>query len=50
LLAEGVSINTISARLGHADVGVTQDTYSHILDELKKKDDEKMMSVLMQIA
>lgn len=50
LLAEGVSINTISARLGHADVGVTQETYAHVLDELQKKDDQKMMSVLMQIA
>lgn len=50
LLAEGVSIHTISARLGHADVGVTQETYAHVLDELKKKDDQKMMSVLMQIA
>lgn len=50
LLAEGVSINTISARLGHADVGVTQETYAHVLDELKRKDDQKMMSVLMQIA
>lgn len=50
LLAEGVSIHTISARLGHADVGVTQTTYAHVLDELQKKDDQKMMSVLMQIA
>lgn len=50
LLAEGVSIHTISARLGHADVGVTQETYAHVLDELQKKDDQKMISVLMQIA
>ncbi|MHC5215645.1 site-specific integrase [Enterococcus sp. LJL128] len=50
LLAEGVSIHTISARLGHADVGVTQETYAHVLDELQKKDDQKMMAVLMQIA
>lgn len=50
LLAEGVSINTISSRLGHANVGITQNTYSHILDELKQKDNNKMMSVLMQIA
>lgn len=50
LLAEGVSIHTISSRLGHANVGVTQDTYAHVLDELKKKDDQKMMSILMQIA
>ncbi|EAC3442633.1 site-specific integrase [Listeria monocytogenes] len=50
LLAEGVSIHTISSRLGHADVGVTQEIYAHVLDELQKKDDQKMMSVLMQIA
>ncbi|EHQ5111080.1 site-specific integrase, partial [Listeria monocytogenes] len=48
--AEGVSVHTISARLGHADVGVTQETYAHVLDELQKKDDQKMLSVLMQIA
>lgn len=50
LLAEGVSVNTISARLGHSNVSVTQETYAHVLDELQKKDDQKMMSVLMQIA
>ncbi|EAC4638162.1 site-specific integrase [Listeria monocytogenes] len=50
LLAEGVSIHTISARLGHANVGVTQETYAHVLDDLKKKDDQMMMSTLMSIA
>jgi len=50
LLAEGVSIHTISSRLGHADVGVTQETYAHVIDELQKKDDQKMMNALMQIA
>lgn len=47
LLAEGVSIHTISARLGHSDVGVTQETYAHVLDELQKKDNQKMMTALM---
>jgi len=50
LLAENVSIHTISARLGHANVGVTQETYAHVLDELQKKDDQKMMNALMQLA
>lgn len=50
LLAEGVSINSISNRLGHSDVTITQETYAHILDELKEKDNNKMMSILMQIA
>lgn len=50
LLAEGVSIHTISARLGHSNVGVTQETYTHVLNELQRKDDQKMMAALMQIA
>lgn len=50
LLAEEVSINSIAARLGHADVVVTQRVYAHMLDELQKKDDQKMMSVLMQLS
>ena len=50
LLAEGVSIHTISSRLGHADVGVTQSTYAHVLDDLQSKDDQIMMSALMQMA
>jgi len=50
LLSAGVSIHSISARLGHADVGVTQETYAHVLDELQKKDDQKMIATLMQIA
>jgi len=50
LLAQGVSIHTISARLGHANIGITQETYAHVLDDLQKKDDQKMISVLMQIA
>lgn len=50
LLAGGVSINTISMRLGHADVGITQEVYAHVLDELKAADDQKVMSTLMQIA
>lgn len=50
LLAAGVSIHSISARLGHATVTVTQETYAHILDDLKAKDDQMMMSTLMSIA
>lgn len=50
LLAEGVSIHTISKRLGHADVGVTQETYAHVLNELQAKDDQIMMSALMQMS
>lgn len=50
LLAAGVSIHSISARLGHSNVTTTQETYAHILDDLKAKDDQMMMSTLMSIA
>ena len=50
LLAEGISIHTISARLGHSDISTTQETYTHILKELEQKDDQKMMAALMQLA
>lgn len=50
LLAEGVSIHTISKRLGHADISVTQETYAHVLNELQAKDDHKMMAALMQMS
>lgn len=50
LLAAGVSIHSISSRLGHADVGITQETYAHVLDELKQKDEQLITSTLMQIA
>lgn len=50
LLAAGVSIHSISKRLGHADVGITQETYAHVLDELQEKDNQIIVNTLMQIA
>lgn len=50
LLAAGISIHSISARLGHSNIGVTQETYAHVLDELKASDNQKMMATLMQLA
>src|SRR5699024_1961604 len=49
LLAAGVSIHSISRRLGHADIGITQETYAHILDELRQKDNQIIINTLMQI-
>lgn len=50
LLTAQVSINSISARLGHSEISTTQETYAHLLDELEAKDNQKMMATLMQIA
>ena len=50
LLANGVSIQSISDRLGHSDVSITQETYAHVLEELRQKDNQKMMQTLMSIS
>ncbi|WP_440894949.1 site-specific integrase [Amphibacillus sp. Q70] len=46
LLAAGVSIHSIADRLGHADVSTTQETYTHIINELAEKDNSKMIGAL----
>jgi integrase len=35
LLAQGVNIKVISERLGHSNIKVTQDTYSHVLPTMQ---------------
>lgn len=46
LLANDISMHTISQRLGHSNVTTTQEVYTHIIDELKEKDNSKMMQAL----
>ena len=46
LLYAGVSIHSISKRLGHAKVSITQDCYSHIISELETRDKEKIRGAL----
>lgn len=40
LLAEGISIDTISRRLGHEDSRITKEIYLHITEKLKNRDNE----------
>lgn len=42
LLYEGVSILSISKRLGHKSVKITQETYLHIIKELEERDRKKL--------
>lgn len=49
LLANGVSIYTVSARLGHAKVSITQDVYAHITDELARKDQHQITGFLSSL-
>lgn len=37
LLAEHIDIKTISSRLGHSNIGITMNTYTHVLEQLDKE-------------
>jgi len=36
LLAAGVNVKAVSARLGHAGVQITLDTYTHVLPQMEE--------------
>ncbi|MGS0654893.1 tyrosine-type recombinase/integrase [Staphylococcus arlettae] len=42
LLSKGFSIQYVSKRLGHANIEITWRVYSHLLEELKTKEDEML--------
>lgn len=49
LLGQGVSVLSVSKRLGHSNVTTTQEVYLHITDELARKDRQLMMGALAGI-
>lgn len=46
LIANGVSIQSVADRLGHADTTTTQKVYIHLLKKLKAKDDQKILGIM----
>ncbi|MCF6095417.1 hypothetical protein L1766_00110 [Thermovorax subterraneus] len=42
MLEEGVNPKVVSERLGHTDIRITLNTYSHVLPALQKKAAEKV--------
>lgn len=46
LLYAGVSVLSVSKRLGHSNIATTQKVYLHIIRELENKDKNKMMKSL----
>ena len=46
LLYKGISINYVSARLGHSSTAITQKVYAHMLKEEKQNEQEKTMKIL----
>lgn len=49
LLSEGISIHYISKRLGHKNINVTLEVYSHLLEEQKVLEDENTVKFLGSI-
>lgn len=47
LLRAGVPIEVVSKRIGHAHTSITQDTYSHVLDEIGGREAANVMGRLM---
>lgn len=45
LLAQGVPLETVSRRLGHANSNITKDIYIHITEKMKKKEEEMLQEV-----
>ncbi|WP_270180616.1 tyrosine-type recombinase/integrase [Alkalihalobacillus sp. CinArs1] len=37
LLSKGINIKVISERLGHSNIKITLDTYSHVLPTMQKR-------------
>ncbi|WP_369379232.1 site-specific integrase [Lysinibacillus fusiformis] len=46
LFYKGISVQYISERLGHADVGITIRIYTHLIKELREEDENKTVNIL----
>ena len=49
LLYAGVSIASISKRVGHSNVTTTQETYLHVIQELENQDNDKILNYLSSL-
>ncbi|AXU28005.1 TPA: tyrosine-type recombinase/integrase [Clostridioides difficile] len=46
MLLSGTNIKTISERLGHADIKITTNRYSHVLEEMDREASENLSKIL----
>jgi integrase len=46
LLRQDVHVKVVSERLGHSTVGITLDTYSHVLPDMQEEATAKLEAVL----
>ena len=45
LMEQGVDIDSISRRLGHADSRITREIYLHVTQKMKERDNERIKEV-----
>ena len=50
MLLAGVDIKTASKRLGHSEIGITMNTYTHVLAQLEKEASDKIENVIYKKA
>jgi integrase len=50
LLKEGVNVKVVSERLGHANIGITLDTYSHVLPSMQQQAADGIDNALFGVA
>lgn len=48
LVSSGTDFKTISERLGHADIGITLNKYSHVLEDMDKNASENIGNILFK--
>lgn len=48
LILSGTDMKTVSNRLGHTDIKITMNTYSHVLEEMDKKASENISNILFK--
>lgn len=46
LLYQGISVLSVSKRLGHANITTTQSTYLHVIKELEEKDTDRIVNLI----
>jgi integrase len=47
LLAEGINVKVISERLGHSNIKITLDTYSHVLPIMQEEAIKKLDAIMI---
>lgn len=45
MLYKGVSIHSVSKRLGHCDIQTTLDHYAHVLKEMEQRDESLAINI-----